>query len=459
METLLKEVLGASLYECTSPSSGKRWWKVYSPLGSGSGVWRFDDRKAAEAHCRRCVMVTLCAMKELNLSEVPPSDHDKAETCFMRGDGEGLVYCAWRSELAFVCDNIGILRLRGIYEEALLCAFTAPKINFHNWRDTVIRYLFEQANRHKLRELAPPPVGEEFVLYRGISGHGRARRKFGISWTGSLDVACWFALRLCLAHPHVLTTVARRDEVLAYTNDGREDEYLIFVNRERTKRLKISTDELRERAERRYRQMQMADYTPIQEHGSGEESTPIVLPSQERNRAVIAAIRNEYTLPHDGDHGVAHWARVLENGLRLAEATGANVEVVQLFALFHDSKRLNEFDDPHHGRRGAEFAAELRGKVFDLSDHEFDLLYTACAEHTDGCTHSDITIQTCWDSDRLDLRRVGITPDPSRLCTEAARDSEMMKWANGRASNRVIPEFVRSEWGITTEWSKATCPS
>jgi len=45
------------------------------------------------------------------------------------------------------------------------------------------------------------------------------------------------------------------------------------------------------------------------------------------------------------------------------------------------------------------------------------------------------------------LGRVGITPDPSRLCTEAARDSEMMEWANGRASNRVIPEFVGSEWG------------
>jgi uncharacterized protein len=45
---------------------------------------------------------------------------------------------------------------------------------------------------------------------------------------------------------------------------------------------------------------------------------------------VVHAVLEEYALPWDGDHGVAHWARVLENGLRLAETTGANVEVVQL---------------------------------------------------------------------------------------------------------------------------------
>src|SRR3954447_5854186 len=50
---------------------------------------------------------------------------------------------------------------------------------------------------------------------------------------------------------------------------------------------------------------------------------------------ILHAVLDEYTLPWDGDHGVAHWARVLENGLRLAEETGANVEVVQLFAVLH----------------------------------------------------------------------------------------------------------------------------
>ena len=87
----------------------------------------------------------------------------------------------------------------------------------------------------------------------------------------------------------------------------------------------------------------------------------------------------------------------------MAEDTGANVEIVQLFAIIHDSRRQNEVTDPEHGPRAAEFAAELRGSVFDLEDHEFRLLYRACEGHTHERTHPDITIQTCWDSDRLDL--------------------------------------------------------
>jgi HD superfamily phosphodiesterase len=57
----------------------------------------------------------------------------------------------------------------------------------------------------------------------------------------------------------------------------------------------------------------------------------------------------------------------LKTGLKLAEATGANVEVVSLFAVFHDSRRINECTDHDHGLRGADFAAELRGSVFDVS--------------------------------------------------------------------------------------------
>jgi hypothetical protein len=33
---------------------------------------------------------------------------------------------------------------------------------------------------------------------------------------------------------------------------------------------------------------------------------------------------------------------------------------------------------------GAEVMATMRSKLFDLSDEDFDLLYTACAYHTDG---------------------------------------------------------------------------
>src|SRR5262249_19439741 len=97
---------------------------------------------------------------------------------------------------------------------------------------------------------------------------------------------------------------------------------------------------------------------------------------------ILSTILADYALPWDGDHGVAHWARVLENGLRLAGETGANVEVVQLFAILHDARRVNEGSDPDHGPRAAAYALELRGLLFDLSDSAFRLRHRACAGHT-----------------------------------------------------------------------------
>jgi uncharacterized protein len=162
--------------------------------------------------------------------------------------------------------------------------------------------------------------------------------------------------------------------------------------------------------------------------------------------AIIHEILEDYALPVRGFHGVVHWARVLENGQRLAAATGANLEVVTLFALFHDSRRVNEHSDFGHGHRGARYARSLRGKLIHLDDADFELLFEACRLHTDGLTDGDITLQTCWDADRLDLGRVGITPDPDQLCTEAARG--LIDWAHGRASLGYEPDLVGDIWGL-----------
>ena len=59
----------------------------------------------------------------------------------------------------------------------------------------------------------------------------------------------------------------------------------------------------------------------------------------------------------------------------------------------------------------------------------------------------DVTIQTCWDADRLDLSRVGIRPDPKKLCTKAAKDPAMISWAYERSITRHVPS-------ILIEWEK-----
>jgi uncharacterized protein len=146
---------------------------------------------------------------------------------------------------------------------------------------------------------------------------------------------------------------------------------------------------------------------------------------------ILHAVLEDYALPWGGDHGVAHWGRVYENGLRLADETGAIVDVVRLFAVLHDSGRINEGTDPGHGPRAAEFARMLRSRLFDLTDQEFDLLHRACTGHTHERTHPDATIQTCRDADRLD----GITPHSKYLGTEVARKPATNRWPMaGRAS-------------------------
>ncbi len=171
---------------------------------------------------------------------------------------------------------------------------------------------------------------------------------------------------------------------------------------------------------------------------------------------ILHTALEDYALPWGGFHGVAHWARVLENGLRLAAETGARIEVVQLFAVLHDCRRINENWDPDHGPRAAEFARTIRGRLFELTDADFALLHRACAGHTHERTHPDVTIQTCWDADRLDLGRVGITPDPRYLCTPAAKRPETISWADGRASPGVVPALVRDEWGLDLMAGRAT---
>lgn len=163
---------------------------------------------------------------------------------------------------------------------------------------------------------------------------------------------------------------------------------------------------------------------------------------------LLQDIREQFCIDWSGIHGIIHWSRVYEIGMRLAAHTGANTTVVQLFSVFHDSCRYNEGVDPRHGLRGAELAELLRSRhLAALTDEEFNLLHTACRLHTSAADHEDVTIQTCFDSDRLDLGRVGNIPNPKLLCTEAAKSEQMISWALENSRNGSVPENILSGIG------------
>jgi uncharacterized protein len=158
---------------------------------------------------------------------------------------------------------------------------------------------------------------------------------------------------------------------------------------------------------------------------------------------LLAAIISQMATNPRGLHGLSHWARVHDNGLRLAAETGADRRVVELFALLHDSRRLTDRADPDHGPRGAALAEQYhRDGLLLLDDAPLRLLLTACRLHTAARTHDDVTVRTCFDADRLDLARAGKTVDPAFLCTDAGRDPACIAWASERSREGIVPDNI-----------------
>jgi uncharacterized protein len=129
-----------------------------------------------------------------------------------------------------------------------------------------------------------------------------------------------------------------------------------------------------------------------------------------------------FTLGVDSCHGVSHWKRVENNFLLLAKDVQADVTVGRLFAVLHDCCRRSDGRDREHGLRAAMLIRQWYGNQIMLEQEQVDKLVYAVENHTFGDVSDDPTVAACWDADRLDLGRVGIVPNPSRMCTVAGKE-------------------------------------
>ena len=130
-------------------------------------------------------------------------------------------------------------------------------------------------------------------------------------------------------------------------------------------------------------------------------------------------------------HGLKHWLQVEKNVILLAERTpGCDIEIARLFALLHDCRRENEGRDPEHGARAAQFTQKLYDSgMLGLDPGQLATLKFAMTHHNNGQVSDDPTIGVCWDADRLDLPRVGKTPDAALMSTRYGR--ELLKRGRG----------------------------
>ena len=144
-------------------------------------------------------------------------------------------------------------------------------------------------------------------------------------------------------------------------------------------------------------------------------------------------IAKQFQLDPLGIHGIEHWLRVLVTGRQIAKRINANVKVIELFALLHDSRRWNNMDDPLHGQRAAEFCEILNNRWFKADDADIRLLRTACRYHSTGNLHPNVTVQACWDADRLDLGRIGVRPDLGCMGAYLESHKDVILAANERS--------------------------
>jgi uncharacterized protein len=322
-----------------------------------------------------------------------------AQKFWEKRDAEGLcLLLPSTTRLTFLITHHADLQKLGMFEQMLFDTFAHdPCPSRDQWKG-----LFLRADRQRLLAIGDPlPAGEHFTLYRGTGKGNQLKYRRGMSWTLNPHTAAWFALRFkgvdqfCPA-PAVFTLTVPRDKV--------------FFHRREESELAVE----------------------IWACGKVErvESLPIAIPAGAKNDALLQLDltrilqygQSKFRCGPASVHGPAHWQRVLSEGLSLAEESGADVVVVALFALLHDVCRLDDGGDPDHGKRAAGLIGTMQGDFFKLKPAQMKTLLEACRLHTAGKRSRDVTIGTCWDADRLDLGRVGTTPDSKFMSTAAGRN-------------------------------------
>lgn len=121
---------------------------------------------------------------------------------------------------------------RAGYEECLVAAWTTSKIDNSMLSLNQKLELFDEADLDKLLAAGDPlPPDDSLTIYRGCSGGGKNLNKAreAMSWTLSLDVAEWFAVRF-EKKPVVYKATISRADVLFYSNQMNEQEVVTVLS-------------------------------------------------------------------------------------------------------------------------------------------------------------------------------------------------------------------------------------
>lgn len=109
-----------------------------------------------------------------------------------------------------------------------------------------------------------------------------------------------------------------------------------------------------------------------------------------------------YYRDHDSAHGFDHVLRVWRLAMRIGEAEGANLEIVQAAALLHDVGRADEeASGVCHAKLGAQRACQI---LAGHPEQRVEAVAQAIAQHRFRGTNGPQTLeaQVLYDADKLD---------------------------------------------------------
>ena len=159
---------------------------------------------------------------------------EKAKDAWECGNVDELSVCMSNHEfMNFIFDNFLSIIERDLLEKFMALAYIGVKDNLSCIPFDMLEHAFKMCDKQKLKELGQEfPKKASYKVFRGVSGYGKKRRLRAFSWTGSLDVAKWFATRYELYKPMVYATDILYDDIYFYSNERNEQEYVCDIGKE-----------------------------------------------------------------------------------------------------------------------------------------------------------------------------------------------------------------------------------
>lgn len=236
---------------------------------------------------------------------------------------------------------------------------------------------------------------EQVTIFRGEASDSTSYDE-AYSWTTNLQTALFFATRFHTGKGRVVSTTIDVKDIIDFSNSRNEFEVLVHPEniKDATEIVFVPTAE----------QMELLD-----------ENWMISTFHQ-----YAGQLSDELFFHPEGIHGLRHAKRVLLLSLCLAlelELTDDEIQLLALTSIYHDIGRMNDWEDPEHGKRSFQKCLDLDLDLEFMDDsEEFEILKYIIENHDeeDNVAFSNLKNYKIYDTE-LALTLLKVLKDADAL--------------------------------------------